>query len=118
MNFDEAIEAHANWKMKLRNYIDTKAGNLVAADVEKDNKCALGQWIYGEGARYSTLSEYTELKTCHAQFHKCAADVVRSADAGDKDKAHKLIESGSQYVGISSKVITLIRNMRTKAQAG
>ena len=114
MDFDGAIEAHVNWKMKLRAYIDRKEGGLVAADVEKDNKCALGQWIYGEGAKFSTLAEFSSLKEDHGRFHKCAAEVVRTVDAGDKEKASKMIESGSDYIAVSHKVVGAIRQMRIK----
>lgn len=115
MDFDAAIEAHVNWKLKLRSYIDKKEGGLVATDVEKDNKCALGQWIFGEGLKFQNLPEFSALKEDHKTFHKCAAAVVRAVDAGDSATATKMIESGSEYTTISHKVVGAIRQMRIKA---
>ena len=49
MNFDDAIQVHAAWKIKLSAYLRKCDGSLKAADVRVDNRCALGQWLYGEG---------------------------------------------------------------------
>lgn len=51
MNFDEAIKAHAAWKIKLKQYIHKPDKNLSADVVGKDNLCDLGKWIYGEGEK-------------------------------------------------------------------
>jgi hypothetical protein len=51
MDFDEAIKAHSAWKFKLSGYLRKPDGSIKSADVVVDNKCALGQWIYGEGQK-------------------------------------------------------------------
>ncbi|MCM2280031.1 MAG: CZB domain-containing protein [Oligoflexia bacterium] len=116
MDFDGAIQAHVDWKLKLRGYIGKPDGALKAAVIEKDNECALGKWLYSEGARFSSLKEFGELKTIHAKFHKCAAEVVRKADAKDAKGAESLLASGSEYASISNQVVVLIRQLRAKAQ--
>ena len=73
MDFDAAMNAHMDWKLKLRSYIARPDGSLNSATVAKDNECALGKWIYGEGKAYASIPEYSELKSEHAKFHKCAS---------------------------------------------
>lgn len=82
MNFDDAITAHTQWKMKLSSYLSHPDDSLDVASVSADNKCLLGQWIGGEGAKYSSLPEFAKLRTEHTHFHKAVGDVVRKAAMG------------------------------------
>jgi hypothetical protein len=43
MDVNEAVRAHRDWKMKLSAYIRRPDGSVNAADLAKDNLCALGQ---------------------------------------------------------------------------
>jgi len=116
MNFDEAISAHVNWKVKLLGFINGTADKLDANKVEKDNQCDLGRWLYAEGSQYKKHPEYDRLKKEHAHFHKCAADVVKAVDAGKKDEAKKMLEQGKEFAICSIHVVTLIRDMREKTK--
>ncbi len=64
MDFDEAVGNHTKWKRKLRQYVANHDGSLRPADVSLDHKCVLGQWIYGEGSKYSSLPEFTRIEVC------------------------------------------------------
>lgn len=115
MNFDEAIRAHSDWKMKLSGYLRKPDGTLKAADIEPDNRCPLGQWIHGEGAVHSKVSEYGVLKTEHAKFHKAAAEVVRKADAGKDTSEDTMLGSTSAFGTASQAVVSAILAMKRKA---
>lgn len=112
MDFDEAIKAHSAWKMKLSSYVGKPDGSLKAADVAVDNKCALGQWIYGEGSKHSALPEFSTLKTEHAKFHKCAASVITQADSGKSVTEEIALGSKSEFSIASSNVVAAIMKMR------
>ena len=58
MNFDQAISLHSDWKRKLSSYVQKPDGSLKWADIAPDNKCDLGKWIAGEGAKFSSLKEF------------------------------------------------------------
>ncbi len=58
-----------------------------------DTRCTLGQWIYGEGARFAACEEYLRVKEKHALFHKIAAAIVQKCDAGDIAGARQTLES-------------------------
>ena len=97
MDFDEAVSAHSNWKRELRGFLAKGECGLHPADVSVDHKCALGQWIYGEGARYRSLPEFTKLKYEHTRFHMLAAEVVRKANSGTSIDAELEPCSNSEF---------------------
>ncbi len=117
MNFDEAIKAHSAWKMKLSNYLKNPDGSLKASEIEQDNKCQLGQWIYGDGAKFSALPEYSTLKAEHARFHKAAANVVRKADSGQDTSEDTALAGSSEFAKASAAVVTAIMKIRSKSAA-
>ena len=108
MNFEEAVSAHQKWKARLRMVIDGKSTEMLDPEVvAKDDQCPLGQWIHGEGGKaHGVKSEFLEVRSTHAVFHKVAAQVLRKSLAGDKTGASALLEGDFYYS--SSKVITAI----------
>ena len=116
MDFDEAIKAHSAWKMKLSMYLKKPDGSLKVSEIQVDNKCALGQWIYGEGAKYSSHPEFATLKTEHALFHKAAAQVVQKADSGQDTSKETSLGSKSEFASASSSVVSAIMAIRRKVQ--
>lgn len=116
MNFDDAVAAHVKWKTRLRMFINGGAEKLDSAVVSKDNVCDLGKWIYGEAAQYKNNPSYGTLRTEHANFHRCAADVVKKMEAGDKAGADKLLEAGD-FAGASTRTVSAILQMK-KAVSG
>lgn len=115
MNFDEAIKAHAAWKMKLQTYLSHPDHSLDPAVIECDNRCDLGKWIYGEGAKHNKLTEYADLRSEHAKFHKAAAAIVRKADSGQSVSEEVALGSKSAFGMTSSAVVTAIMKMRSKS---
>jgi hypothetical protein len=115
MDFDQAVAAHSAWKGKLRDYLSKHDGSLKAAEVSADNKCPLGQWIYGEGTQHSKMSEYTTLKTEHARFHKAAAEVVRKADSGQSVGEEVALGARSEFATASSATVMAIIAMKRHA---
>ena len=116
MDFDEAIAAHAAWKMKLAKYLKNRDGSLQASELSLDNKCRLGQWIYGEGAQYAKQPEYATLKNEHARFHKAVGEVVRRADSGQSIAEEMTIGSRSEFMLASAAVVAAI--MKLKSHVG
>ncbi len=103
MDFTEVIVAHVAWKQRLERYVGgdrTEALNV--EQIGLDTRCALGQWIYGEGARFAACEEYLRVKEKHALFHKMAATIVQQCDSGDIAAARQTLES--DYSRISEHV--------------
>jgi hypothetical protein len=107
--FDKWIEAHRNWRMRLRDFVEgTSTETLDPSIIDRDNVCDLGQWIHGAKASMAGYAPFAELLQLHAQFHKTAANVVRTCAAGDKTRAAKLIDTDSEFMRLSSKVVGAI----------
>lgn len=116
MNFDEALVAHAEWKLKLMMHLQGEA-HYEAASVCKDNQCKLGKWIYSDGKKFQNESIYEKLRERHAAFHRAAAEVIQVADGGRTDKARAMIADGSDYAKISSEVIESIGHIKRRVEA-
>jgi methyl-accepting chemotaxis protein len=114
VDFDTIIEAHNAWKKRLREAINNpaEARRLRPDEVCKDNLCGLGKWIYGDGRRFESDPEYQPLRHSHAEFHKCAADVIRLTQGGDKTGAEALLVD--RFYDLSRETVRHIQGMKRK----
>ena len=113
-DFDGAIEAHRQWKVRLRQAI-AERGRLDAESICRDDQCPLGRWLHGDGGRrWGTRPTFVALVDKHAQFHQTAADVARRINGGQYDQAERLIGGGSAFARVSTEVSTLL----TQAKRG
>ncbi|MBX9834806.1 MAG: cache domain-containing protein [Burkholderiaceae bacterium] len=107
-NFDQAIEAHRQWKVRLRSAI-AQHSKLDADTICRDDKCPLGRWLHGNGGqRWGQKPLFTKLLTKHADFHQSAGSVARKINAGQYADAENLIGSGSHFADVSLEVTTLL----------
>lgn len=116
MDFQQAAKAHREWNTILRMYLNG-SGVLNPADVQKDDLCALGQWIHGEGKKHIIYVEYQELRTIHSEFHKNAAEIVQLIDKNEKEKAKQKLDAGSKFRELSLKILTLLSHIEQKTAA-
>lgn len=114
MNFDEAIQVHAAWKIKLSTYLRKKDGSLKAAEARVDNRCELGRWLYGEGKKYSSTAEYQMLIGEHARFHRAAGEVIDRANSGQELNADRILHYDSEYGIASRNVVKAIMDLKRK----
>ncbi|MCX7675094.1 MAG: CZB domain-containing protein [Bdellovibrionaceae bacterium] len=117
-DFNKAIQAHIDWKMKLSKYLMNPDGSLNADTTRLDNKCALGGWLYGSGLKIKDQfpNEYEELRAAHAEFHKMAGNIIELINRGDKDKAQYYLRPGGEYMSISERTVSLIQKIKELAQ--
>ena len=115
MDFDGVIHAHMQWKIKLRDYLDGRGDKLDAKVVCRDDKCALGQWIYGKGAGHAAKPSFGTLKTRHADFHRCAAHVIDLVHEGDKTGADRVLQD--EFAALSEQTVREIRRLRQEVGA-
>ncbi len=116
MDFDSAIQAHSNWKIKLFGYASgASKEKLDPVAVGKDNACALGQWLYGDGKKAMAGSaEYGEVMRAHADFHRQAAALVRMIEAGQQSTVIAQLNDGhSRYRECSQKVVGLLMKLKS-----
>lgn len=111
-NFDAAINAHIDWKMKLTKYLANPDRTLNSEHVCKDNQCSLGKWIYGDGQQYNKMNEHSELRATHAEFHQTAGKIIDYIHSGSMDAAHKLLAPQGHYSMVSDRCVELIREIK------
>lgn len=117
LNFKTAIDAHMKWKGRLTRYVaGTSEEKLDASVVSQDDQCALGTWIHGAGrANYGTDKLFNELKSTHANFHRCAGKIVTETDNGNRGNAGNMLHEG-EYPRASSEVTRLLAQLYVKFQ--
>ena len=78
-DFDKAIDAHRQWKVKLRAAI-AERGHLDADTICKDDQCPLGKWIHGEGGKkWSHKPRFVELTRCSRRPNAACERIERGA---------------------------------------
>jgi methyl-accepting chemotaxis protein len=113
-DFDKAIDAHRQWKVKLRKAISDHE-KLDGDTICRDDQCPLGKWIHGPGgAQWGGRPTFVDLQKKHAEFHQAAGNVARQINAGKYEQAEKLIGSGSSFAQVSTEVATIL----TRAKRG
>jgi hypothetical protein len=114
VNFDEATQAHAAWKIKLAVNIKRPDGTLRPSEIGADNRCPLGQWLHGDAKKFSSLAEYQTLIAEHARFHVAAGKVAEQANAGRELNAEAVLGGNSEFATASLNVVKAIGNLKTK----
>ncbi len=117
LNFITAMEAHAKWKMRLKEYIEGRSDTeLTVESISRDDQCVLGKWLYNEGkGQFGHLPEFQNLVNLHQEFHTCAGRVLATAQEGDPEKALQLLETGEYLqasLSISSRLAQLYCRLR------
>ncbi len=122
LDFKKAIDAHMQWKERLRAVIDGRSDErLAASELASDDLCALGRWIHaGGGDRYRHMDQFRHLQEHHAEFHVCAASVLTEAQAGRIEDAQRLMAAA--YARASEQVkhdlIRLYLQLTAEARRG
>lgn len=113
-DFDAAISAHVDWKMKLSKYLSDPNGSLDHKKVCVDNACALGKWLYGPGVEYKDLDydTYEELRLSHAEFHKTAGEIIELINSQKSEQAKVILQPGGPYMKVSDHTISLIKELK------
>lgn len=112
MNLDEAIERHMEWKVVFRAALEGRQ-TVDAATIRRDNCCALGKWLHGEGAaRYGRKASFAELLTSHETFHREAGKVAEAINARDYAGAEKMLGVWGEYMDASLAVVDAIEALQ------
>ena len=109
----KAIGAHAMWKQRLRDAIDTGKSEFSASNVKPDNLCQFGKWLYGLSPTDRTSAHWTTVKDLHAKFHATAGAVLELALQGKRQEAEKAFGLNSPFANASSDLTSAM--MRWKA---
>lgn len=117
-DFNAAISAHIDWKMKLSRYLNNPDGSLDHEKVCLDNACMLGKWLYNQGTQYqkSNFKIYESLKNSHADFHKTAAQIILHINSHNLNDAKKMLQPNGPYMRISDQTISFIKELKNSVE--
>ena len=107
IDVDAMIDAHRQWKVKLRDAIETGA-HVDVATLARDDCCALGKWIYSDGQRLQNRGSFTALLGKHAHFHKVAAQVGELINQDQYEQAEDALAPQMPFSNATSDVVLLL----------
>jgi hypothetical protein len=94
---EAALAAHAQWKKRLQDAIETGQSSFQAENVRKDNACQFGQWLYALSDTDRNTAVFTKVRELHASFHRTAGEILHLALSGKRAEALKALEFGGPY---------------------
>lgn len=94
MNLRIAITQHMQWKFRLDLLVAGYSRETLDPDlVALAGSCELGGWIAEEGERnHGSNPAFRSLKRTHAEFHRCAGEIVRLCLAGRRAEAERAFD--------------------------
>ncbi|CAO4838633.1 MAG: hypothetical protein CNLJKLNK_00016 [Holosporales bacterium] len=112
MDFEEAIKAHSDWKLKLQRYIKGMGDPIDSSKLSRDDVCPLGCWIYNEGQGHKHNPDFQNMVQAHKEFHTQAADIVKRKDKGENVRDEIALGAGSAFTLASEKVVSLLMTLK------
>ncbi|GAA5786929.1 hypothetical protein GCM10007860_31700 [Chitiniphilus shinanonensis] len=115
MDFDHAIMAHAEWRLKFTLAIGRQE-TIDVAHVDADDCCALGTWLKGDARQlFGKLPAWRDCQALHERFHHEAAKVATAINGGHYHEAEKMLLPGSSYCQASSELTGALNQLREQA---
>ena len=111
VDVDAYIDAHRQWKVKLRDAIEGRS-TVDAATLSRDDCCALGKWIYGDGQRLAGRSTFTELIERHQHFHRVAGGVAEQINRRQYREAEEALAPGTPFSQATSQVVLTLSSAK------
>ncbi len=104
VDVDVYIDAHRQWKVKLRDAIENRE-KVDVATLSRDDCCALGKWIYGDGQRLGGRETFTQLVERHKRFHTVAGGVAEKINHRQYREAEDALAPGTPFSQATSDVV-------------
>ena len=117
MKLEDALSAHAEWKFRLRRFIDGGSEKLSSAVACRDDQCELGKWMQTPHPALAAFAEFGEAKAAHAEFHRRVGEVVRAVEQKDPAHALALLGPSSKFERASTNIGTALVRLRRAIQA-
>ncbi len=111
IDFSLARTKHANWKGKLRNFLNGKEGGLNEQQASSPKHCDLGIWLYGSAMTdFDHVFEMKTLERIHSTMHASVGATIRAKNSGDmataKVEFDKVMKASDEIVAL----LTTIEN--------
>ncbi len=111
IDVDAIIDAHRQWKVKLRDAIEGHQ-KVDTATLSRDDCCALGRWIYGDGQRLAARPTFTELIERHRHFHAVAGQVGELVNRRSYGEALASLAPGTPFARATADVVLVLSSAK------
>ena len=111
IDVDSIIDAHRQWKVKLRDAIENR-DQVDTATLARDDCCALGKWIYADGQRLSARPSFTTLISQHKRFHQVAAEVGELINRRQFRQAEEALAPGTPFSAATGDVVLVLASAK------
>ncbi len=107
VNVDAYIDAHRQWKVTLREAVES-GDKIDVAALSCDDRCALGKWIYGDGQRLRDRVSFSTLIQRHAHFHQVAGQVGQLVNDGRREAAVDALSPNTPFSNATADVVAVL----------
>ncbi|PRD64223.1 hypothetical protein C6P64_15470 [Malikia granosa] len=112
LDMDAFIDAHRQWKVKLREAIENHE-SVDTETLKRDDCCALGQWIYGDGKRrFGGSPSFVDLLSQHRDFHQVAGGVAVMINARRFSDAEDALAPGTPFSNATRNVVHVLSTVK------
>jgi len=99
---DSGIAAHARWKYRLFDAVNTGQSESTVQGARSHDECAFGKWLATLSPSERSSEHCRKVTDLHAEFHRAASEVLELALSSRKEEAEAEIALGSRFSLISS----------------
>lgn len=112
VDVDTYIDAHRQWKVKLRNAIENRE-TVDTGTLSRDDCCALGKWVYGEGRQlFGDRPSFAELIAKHQTFHRVAGQVGEMVNQKRYNEAEDALGAGTPFSDATRAVVLVLSSAK------
>lgn len=112
VDVDTYIDAHRQWKVKLRNAIENRE-TVDTNTLSRDDCCALGKWVYGDGLKqFGQRASFTDLIAKHQAFHRVAGQVGEMVNQKRYTEAEDALGAGTPFSDATRAVVLVLSSAK------
>ena len=102
----DAMTDHVRCKTCLNQAMETGTCNPPSMVIQQDTMCEFGKWLHSADVAVEIVNSvhYNNILSIHADFHVAAAEVMRTIERGEVEKAQKMILDDGHYTVHASKL--------------
>lgn len=115
---ERAIAAHAKWKYRLMEAIDTGQSEWRIETVRTDDECEFGKWLGNLPLSLRLSSDVQQVRELHGEFHMLASNVLELALSGQREEAAAAIAMGSRFAAVSSQLTMAVLHWKETSGGG
>lgn len=117
MTIPEVVDAHIQWKLRLQNFVDGKAGiEIDPGTFSSPNASTTGKWTTLHAAE--NLSEFNAFFTLRAKMEQChhlAGEIVEKINQGDRSAAKTIMDD--RFLKTSHELVYALVELQKQLEA-